>query len=212
MFLDSRREDKRLALNGSKHYLNCISVTISLNYTQYSASAYFHGFHFTVAHALGFSLSNSRCLVGDLNTRTVTSKQYDVFLSFLLRSPSTADPILQSLHCTVLISALQSLRPCFVTPSSPQSISTSLHYPFPGKGFITLSLWINLPITYSVFTGWHQLQTSRGYFLPPTELASEFTSLISILYKSHGKHRLYCWWPHRIEKIASAIVAWRHCI
>jgi hypothetical protein len=29
-----------------------------------------------------------------------------------------------------------------------------LHYPFPGNGVITLSLWINLLITHKVFTGW----------------------------------------------------------
>jgi hypothetical protein len=48
--------------------------------------------------------------------------------------------IILSLYCTVpTCTQLISLIYC---------ISTSLHYSFPGKGFITLSLWINLPIIH----------------------------------------------------------------
>jgi hypothetical protein len=56
-------------------------------------------FQLTVAHALGFLVSNSRILPTDLNTGTITSNHYE-FLSFLLQSAWTADsseldPILQ---------------------------------------------------------------------------------------------------------------------
>jgi hypothetical protein len=67
------------------------------------------------------------------------------------------------------------------TPNkSSQSISTSVHYPFPGNGFITLSLWIYLLIT-NVFTGrlliLLQLLTSRG---KPTD---NWTALHSVKVK-----------------------------
>jgi hypothetical protein len=77
--------------------------TVSLNYKPYSAISALHTFQFTAAHALGFSVSMSRCLVADLNTRTVASNQYELFLTFLLQTRWNADPILQSLYCTVLI-------------------------------------------------------------------------------------------------------------
>jgi hypothetical protein len=52
-------------------------VTHSFNYTQihwqYSAIADIHVFQFTIAHALGFSVSISRLLATDLHTKTVTS-------------------------------------------------------------------------------------------------------------------------------------------
>jgi hypothetical protein len=66
-----------------------ISVTISLNYNQYSAIAYLRNFQFTVAHALGFSASTSRLLATDLNTETNTSSQYEVFSLFRLQSLCT---------------------------------------------------------------------------------------------------------------------------
>jgi hypothetical protein len=56
----------------------------------------FHTLKFTVAHALGFSFSTSRLLSTDVNTETITSNHYEVFLSFLLRSPWNADQVLQS--------------------------------------------------------------------------------------------------------------------
>jgi hypothetical protein len=62
-----------------------ISVTIFLNYNQCTAIAVLHTFQFTVAHALGFSVSTSRLLATDLNTETSTSDHYEVFF----------DPILQ---------------------------------------------------------------------------------------------------------------------
>jgi hypothetical protein len=42
---------------------------------------YFHDLYFTVAHALGFSVSTSRFLATDLITETITSNHYEVFLS-----------------------------------------------------------------------------------------------------------------------------------
>jgi hypothetical protein len=47
-------------------------VTISLNYNQHSAIADLHNLEFTVAHALGFSVSISRLLATDLNTENIT--------------------------------------------------------------------------------------------------------------------------------------------
>jgi hypothetical protein len=63
------------------------SVTSSLNYNYYSAIADLHNLQFTVAHALGFSVSTSRLLATDLNTETSTSNYYEVFLPFLVQSP-----------------------------------------------------------------------------------------------------------------------------
>jgi hypothetical protein len=58
-------------------------VTTSRNYSQYSAIAVLHNLRFTVAHALGFSASTSRLLATDLNTETITTNPYEVFLSSL---------------------------------------------------------------------------------------------------------------------------------
>jgi hypothetical protein len=102
----------------------CTSVTISFNCNQYSAIADLHNFKFTVAHLLGFSVSTSRLLVTDLNTETITSNHYEVFLSFLLQSPWNADPILDSvLHGTHLYST----NPLSTTELTHQP-STSLHF------------------------------------------------------------------------------------
>jgi hypothetical protein len=37
-----------------------------------------------------------RCLAADLNTEIITSNQYEVFLSYFLKSPYNADLILQT--------------------------------------------------------------------------------------------------------------------
>jgi hypothetical protein len=66
-------------------------VHTTRTYSQYSATADLHNLQFTVAHALGFSGSTSRILVTDLNTETITSNHYEVFLPFLVQSPWTAD-------------------------------------------------------------------------------------------------------------------------
>jgi hypothetical protein len=42
-----------------------------------------HNLQFTVAHALGFSVSTSRLLATDLNTGTIISNHYEIFLSSL---------------------------------------------------------------------------------------------------------------------------------
>jgi hypothetical protein len=73
---------------------------------------------------------------------------------------SNSNSPVSALHCTNLYSSssvsatlLHYFLPFFVTPCSPRSIFASLHYPFPGNGFITLSLWINLLITHKIFKG-----------------------------------------------------------
>jgi hypothetical protein len=86
-------------------------LTPSPIHKQYSAIADLHAFQFTVAHALGFPVSTSRCLVADLNIGTITSNHYEVFLPFLLQSPWTVDPILQFYLYTVVFPF-----PWFLTP------------------------------------------------------------------------------------------------
>jgi hypothetical protein len=84
-------------------------VTIFLNYNRYSAVANLHNFQFTVAHALGFSVSTSRLLATDLNTETSTSDHYEVFLLFLVQSPrnlATQIKLSWTLNYTALHSAL----------------------------------------------------------------------------------------------------------
>jgi hypothetical protein len=48
---------------------------------KYSAIADLHNLQFTVAHVPGFSVSTSRLLATGLNTETITSNPYEVFLS-----------------------------------------------------------------------------------------------------------------------------------
>jgi hypothetical protein len=52
-------------------------------YKPYSAIADLLTFQFTAVHAIGFSVSTSRLLATDLNTETVISNHYEVFLSSL---------------------------------------------------------------------------------------------------------------------------------
>jgi hypothetical protein len=52
-----------------------------------------HNLQFTVAHALGFSVSTSRLLA----TETVTSNHYEVFLPFLVQSPWNHETQLKTL-------------------------------------------------------------------------------------------------------------------
>jgi hypothetical protein len=63
------------------------SPTSSLNHSYDRAIADLLTFQFTVAHALGFSVSTSRLLATDLNAETSNSNHYEVFLSFLVQSP-----------------------------------------------------------------------------------------------------------------------------
>jgi hypothetical protein len=80
--------------------------TISLNYKPYSAIADLHNLQFTAVHAVGFSVSTSRLLVTDLNTETITSNHYEIFLPFLIQSPWTADSLNSDLRLTTeLLSA-----------------------------------------------------------------------------------------------------------
>jgi hypothetical protein len=64
-----------------KSLLITINTVLPLIYT----------FQYTIAHALGFLVSTSRILAMDLNTGTITSNHYEVFLSFLLHSPWIAN-------------------------------------------------------------------------------------------------------------------------
>jgi hypothetical protein len=75
--------------------LNLATINTTRAYKQDSAIADLHTFQFIAARALGFSVSTSRILAMDLNTGTISSNHYEVFLSFLLQSPWNADPILQ---------------------------------------------------------------------------------------------------------------------
>jgi hypothetical protein len=60
-----------------------------------SAIAGLDNSQFTVAQALGFSVSTSRIVAADLNTETITPNHYEVFLSFTVQSPRNAYPVLQ---------------------------------------------------------------------------------------------------------------------
>jgi hypothetical protein len=55
-------------------------VTNSLNHTYYSALANLHSLHFTVAHALRFSVFTSRLLATDFNTGSITVSPNYTFL------------------------------------------------------------------------------------------------------------------------------------
>jgi hypothetical protein len=60
-------------------FVSTLGYTHSLNYTQYrpySAITDLHTFQFTIAHALGFSLSTTHLLAMDLNTETITSNHW----------------------------------------------------------------------------------------------------------------------------------------
>jgi hypothetical protein len=72
------------------------SVTISLNYNYYSGITDLHNLQFTIAHALELSVSISCLLATDLNTETITSNHYEVFLSSITLYSSV-------LICTQLI-------------------------------------------------------------------------------------------------------------
>jgi hypothetical protein len=61
-------------------------LTSSLNYNYYNDIADLLTFQFTVAHALGLSVSSSRLLATDLNTESSTSDHYEVCLLFRLQS------------------------------------------------------------------------------------------------------------------------------
>jgi hypothetical protein len=59
--------------------LHTLVITLKLH-RQYSASYDLHTFQFTVANAVGFSLSSTnRLLATDLHTETVTSNHYNYY-------------------------------------------------------------------------------------------------------------------------------------
>jgi hypothetical protein len=65
-------------------FINTFLYKTLFKYRQYSAIADLHNFQFTVADALGFSVSTSRLLATDLNTETSASNRYEVFLSSII--------------------------------------------------------------------------------------------------------------------------------
>jgi hypothetical protein len=74
------------------------SVTVYLNYNQYSAITDLRNFQFTVTHALGFSFSTSLLLATEFNTETNASNHYEILpvlvqLRWAADSPEL-DPIL----------------------------------------------------------------------------------------------------------------------
>jgi hypothetical protein len=95
------------------------SVTISLNYNQYSAIADLHNFQFTVAPALGFSVSTSRLLATDLNTETSISNLYEVFLPFLVQASWNLGNLLR----VKLFSAESESETYVTTDGQPASLS-----------------------------------------------------------------------------------------
>jgi hypothetical protein len=128
------------------------SVTIYLNYNQYIAFGDLHTFQFTVAHALEFSVSTSRLLATDLNTETVTSNHYEVFLPFPVQSPWTGDspelrpiPQFYRQHISSL-SSLDSVLICTqLNYSQSQGQSQSQSY-FTTDGFQPIiSFWRQAP-------------------------------------------------------------------
>jgi hypothetical protein len=77
---------------------------LSLNWNPYSAVADLHTFQFTAAHALGFSVSTSRCLVADLTTQEL-SLQVTIKSSshFFLNYLGMATQFYFSSLCTALV-------------------------------------------------------------------------------------------------------------
>jgi hypothetical protein len=83
--------------------ITLVTINTTHSYEQYSTDLY--TFHFTAIHALGFSFSTSRILAMELNTETITSNHYEVFLPILKIRPNslptghstrTQLPVLQS--------------------------------------------------------------------------------------------------------------------
>jgi hypothetical protein len=64
-----------IAFIGNFGYILSLLITL-----KYSAIADLHNLQFTVAHALGFSISTSRLLAMDINTETSTTNHYEFFL------------------------------------------------------------------------------------------------------------------------------------
>jgi hypothetical protein len=69
--------DRMIGFIGASLQLHLIKINTALTLT------------YTLSISLGFSVSTSRILAMDLNTGTITSNHYEVFLLFLLQSHST---------------------------------------------------------------------------------------------------------------------------
>jgi hypothetical protein len=132
-------------------------------------------------------------MIGSIGTLVTVCLNYNQFIMLLLYTLSvhrcTCTSIrsfhyLQSLYCMVLT----------CTHWFPKSVSTGFHYPFPGNGFITLSLDKSSSHTLSLCR-----PTSTTNFSWPSLTASCLTVMLGTLLYSHGtgthhkKHSLYCY-------------------
>jgi hypothetical protein len=82
-------------------------------------------FQFTAARALGFSVSTSCLLAMDLNTDTITSNHYEVFLLLRLQSFCT-NLYSTNLHNSLTAQSCTALVP--IRFSTPHRLLISLHY------------------------------------------------------------------------------------
>jgi hypothetical protein len=99
------------------------SLLITLKYRQYSAIADLHTFQFTVAHALGFSVSTSCLLATDLSTETSTQITTSMTHKILqLHFKSSQTDLLFSSELLVSIRSA-SLRLLLVTPLNISRLS-----------------------------------------------------------------------------------------
>jgi hypothetical protein len=159
------------------------SVTSSLNHTYYSTIADLHNLHFTVTHALQSSVSTSRLLATDLNTETITSNHYEVFLPFLVQSPWNLETQLKTLlGCSKPKSKL-----CYDRRSVGQSASLS---------------WCRAPI-WGLQPNFYFRQTFAG-LLMWSAISDERTGL-PFTVAAGRRHRSHSWvwvpwdsWPYFI--------------
>jgi hypothetical protein len=115
---------------------------LSLTYKPYSTIAELHTFQFTVVHALWFSIYTSHILATDLNTETITSNHYEVFLPFPAAANSEDSTQFSSgwtLHGNSTTSS--------PIQSSTQSQSQSQSY-FMTGGLPPISSWCQAPETH----------------------------------------------------------------
>jgi hypothetical protein len=86
--------DEMTGCSSDDWILLVLLLHVPLITVNYNLIAILHNLYFTVAHALGLSVSTSRLLANDLNTGTSTSNHCEESSS-LLQSPFNADPILR---------------------------------------------------------------------------------------------------------------------
>jgi hypothetical protein len=108
--------------------------TVILTCMPHSAIADLRTFQFIVVHALGFSVSTSRLLATDLNTETITSNHYEVFLSFFLQSPWTADSLNSDLR--------RLTSPILVMDRTENTVSVAVYGPPPSNGRCVVAYFV----------------------------------------------------------------------